>query len=196
MAGISSFSAAHFLFLFLFVFFSSAVVSEDDSFVTTVEVEDKRVLGLKNEKLTHFRVYWHDVLGGKNPTAVQIVAPAPASNASTSSFGLVRMIDNPLTAGPDPRSKLWGKAQGLYAAASQENLSFLMAMNFAFMSGKYGGSSITILGRNPVGEKVREMPVIGGSGAFRFARGYARVRTLVINPVAAVVEYNVYVLHY
>ncbi|KAH1084375.1 hypothetical protein J1N35_024136 [Gossypium stocksii] len=47
-----------------------------------------------------------------------------------------------------------------------------MAYNFAFIEGKYNGSNLSVLGRNPVFSAVREMPVIGGSGVFRFARGY------------------------
>jgi hypothetical protein len=42
------------------------------------------------------------------------------------------------------------------------------------------------------------MPVIGGSGLFRFARGYAQANTYSFDPKSfvAVVEYNVYVFHY
>ncbi|CAF2211872.1 unnamed protein product [Brassica napus] len=71
-------------------------------------------------------------------------------------------------------------------------------MNFAFKTGKYNGSTITILGRNPVLSKVREMPIVGGSGLFRFARGYVEARTKLLNLKNgdAIVEYSCYVLHY
>jgi hypothetical protein len=81
------------------------------------------------------------------------------------------MFDDPLTLGPQLSSKLVGKAQGIYASASQDDFGLLMAMNFAFIEGKYNGSSITIMGRDFIFDKVREMPVIGGSGIFRFASG-------------------------
>ena len=108
------------------------------------------------------------------------------------------MIDNPLTLGPELNSKLVGKAQGFYASASQTEVGLLMAMNFAFIEGKYNGSTITVLGRNPVFDKVREMPVIGGSGLFRFARGYCQASThwFSLDTGDAIVEYNVYVMHY
>ncbi|PKI26287.1 hypothetical protein CRG98_049024, partial [Punica granatum] len=69
-----------------------------------------------------------------------------------------------------------------------------MAMNFVFIEGKYNGSTITILGRNPVFNAVREMPVVGGSGLFRFARGYVQLRTHNFDPKTgdATVEYNAY----
>ncbi|XP_042515739.1 dirigent protein 19-like [Macadamia integrifolia] len=154
-----------------------------------------RSLGLKKEKLSHFRFYWHDILGGLNPTTVR-VAGAPTNTSSSTGFGLIYMIDDPLTEGPEMRSKLVGRAQGFYAFASQQEVGLLMAMNFAFMEGKYNGSTIAILGRNTVISAVREMPVIGGSGLFRFARGYVQVKTHSLNFTAAVVEYNVYVMHY
>ncbi|GLU19516.1 hypothetical protein SLE2022_357630 [Rubroshorea leprosula] len=108
------------------------------------------------------------------------------------------MIDNPLTLGPKLSSKMVGKAQGFYSSASQEGVGLLMAMNFAFMEGKYNGSTITILGRNPVFAEVREMPVVRGSGLFWFARGYVQARTqwLDNNTGDAIVRYGCYVMHY
>jgi hypothetical protein len=42
------------------------------------------------------------------------------------------------------------------------------------------------------------MPVVGGSGLFRFARGYAQFSThwIDLKTGDACVEYNVYVFHY
>lgn len=53
-------------------------------------------------------------------------------------------------------------------------------------------------GRNMVLSAVREMPIVGGSGAFRFARGYAQAKTHTLDAKTgdAVVEFNVYVFHY
>lgn len=108
------------------------------------------------------------------------------------------MIDNRLTTGVSVNSTLVGQAQGMYAGAGQHDASALMVMNFAFKTGKYNGSTISILGRNAVMTKVREMPVIGGSGLFRFARGYVEARTKWLNVKTgdATVEYSCYVLHY
>ncbi|KAH0936349.1 hypothetical protein HID58_013466 [Brassica napus] len=117
----------------------------------------------------------------------------PSKNyTGATGFGLTRMIDNPLTMAPELSSKMVGRAQGFYAAVSKEEVGLLMAMNFAILEGKYNGSTITVFGRNSVFDKVREMPVIGGSGLFRFARGYVQARTHVfdIKTGNAVVEYN------
>ncbi|KAJ6968216.1 dirigent protein 22 [Populus alba] len=154
-------------------------------------------LGLKKEKLSHLHFYFHDIVSGKNPTAVRI-ARADMTNTSSTGFGMVAMIDDPLTMTPELSSKLVGRAQGIYASASQNDIGLLMTMNFVFMEGKYNGSTLSVLGRNSVFSTVREMPIVGGSGLFRFARGYAQASTHKFDRSTgdAVVEYNVYVFHY
>ncbi|KAE8726625.1 Dirigent protein 3 [Hibiscus syriacus] len=154
-------------------------------------------LGLGPEKLSHLHFYFHDIVSGRNPTAIR-VASAAMTNKSETFFGAVVMIDDPLTEAPERNSKLLGKAQGIYASAAQDEIGLLMVMNLAFMEGKYNGSSLSLLGRNCVFTTVREMPIVGGSGLFRFARGYAQAKThtLDLKTGDAVVEYNVYVFHY
>ncbi|XP_039036293.1 dirigent protein 22-like [Hibiscus syriacus] len=149
----------------------------------------------KPDQLSHLHFYFHDIVAGENATAIR-VAKAPTTTAS-SPFGAVVVIDDRLTVGPDIDSKLVGRAQGIYVTASQTEASLLMAYNFAFMEGEYKGSSLALMGRNPVFSDVREMPVIGGSGVFRLARGYAEARTsrYDYDTGNAIVEYNVYVLH-
>lgn len=107
------------------------------------------------------------------------------------------MVDDPLTEGLEPGSKVVGRAQGMYALASQHDSGLLMVMNFAFVEGRFNGSTLSILGRNQVLNPVREMPIVGGSGLFRFARGYALAKTIRYNQKTgdAVVEYNVSVMH-
>ena len=194
MARAFSISSSY-LFFFIFLIFSHAtipILGEEYSYVKRV---DPKKIGMRKEKLSHFRFYWHDNVSGRNPTSIQVVAP-PTN--STTAFGLVNMIDNPLTIEPKLSSKMVGKAQGLYTSASQEEIGLLMIMNFAFFDGKYNGSTFTVLGRNTVFSKVREMSVISGSGLFRFARGYVELKTYSVNLTTrdAIVEYNAYVLHY
>ncbi|KAJ4833453.1 hypothetical protein Tsubulata_021967 [Turnera subulata] len=175
-----------------FVVAATATTESDHHFARHVS---PATLGLKREKLSHLRFYFHDIVSGKNPTAIKVVQPP---DGSATGFGMVAMIDDPLTLTPDLNSTLVGRAQGLYANAAQGEDSLLMAFNFAFLEGKYNGSSLSVLGRNYVSLTVREMPIVGGSGIFRFARGYSLARTLMFNFTTgdAVVEYNVYVFHY
>ncbi|XP_021278117.1 dirigent protein 22-like isoform X1 [Herrania umbratica] len=183
-------------FIILSILSSSGLIQcsrEDDH--DFVSILDRKLLGLKEEKLSRFRIYWHDIVSGRNATSIQVVQPP---NGSATGFGIISMIDDPLTEGPKLSSKMVGRAQGFYALSSQEEIGLLMSMNFAFTVGKYNGSTITVLGRNTVLSKVREMPVIGGSGLFRFARGYVQARTHTFNLKTgdAIIQYTCYVLHY
>ncbi|KAM6547873.1 hypothetical protein CsatB_019549 [Cannabis sativa] len=190
------------IILILFLTIHSSILSlttAHDDYTYSRNLNPQKTLGLnkKQEKLTHLHFYFHDVVSGPNPTAIR-VAEAKTTNTSAVSFGFVVVCDDPLTVGPEPTSKKIGSAQGIYASTSQTELSLLMALNYVFTEGKYKGSTLSILGRNAVLSGVREMPIVGGSGVFRFARGFALAKTYVANATTfdAIVEYNVYVLHY
>uniref|UniRef100_A0A7C9DQ26 Dirigent protein n=1 Tax=Opuntia streptacantha TaxID=393608 RepID=A0A7C9DQ26_OPUST len=154
------------------------------------------VSSANNERTTNLQFYFHDIVSGNSPTAVP-VARASRSNGFPTGFGTLVMADDPLTEGPDPKSKLVGRAQGLYGSASLDEVGLLMVMSYTFTDGEYEGSSLSILGRNSAMHPVREMAVVGGTGVFRMARGYAQARTYWYNPKAgdAIVGYNVTVVH-
>ncbi|KAH7833184.1 hypothetical protein Vadar_003885 [Vaccinium darrowii] len=154
-------------------------------------------LGMTKEKVTKLHFYFHDQVSGKNLTAVT-VAQANNTFQSPTLFGLVRVIDDALTVGPEPNSMIVGRAQGIYASSGLKEVGLLMTLNFVFTRGEYNGSTLSILGRNPVFDLYRELPVVGGSGVFRLARGIATAKTYSFSSTSgdAVVEYNVIVMHY
>ncbi|XP_044460521.1 dirigent protein 22-like [Mangifera indica] len=181
--------------ILLMIFLSSSLTSaKSDNFS---KILSPKSLGLKKQKLSHLHFYFHDIVSGKNPTAVR-VAEGAMTNKSATLFGVVAMIDDPLTMQPEPSSTPVGRAQGIYSSASQSETALLMVMNFAFTHGKYNGSTLSVLGRNAVFNAVRELPIVGGTGLFRFASGYAEARTHAFDFKTgdAVVEYNVHVFHY
>ncbi|GLT38640.1 hypothetical protein SLA2020_345910 [Shorea laevis] len=186
-----------FILLSVMLSYVTSTTGEPDDIHRFSRQISPETLDLKQEKLIHLHFYFHDIVSGRNPTAVE-VARAAMTNTSAPHFGQVFVIDDPLTLGPNITSKLVGRAQGIDASASQSEWALLMALNFAFMEGKYNGSNLSILGRNAILYDVREMPIVGGSGVFRFARGYAQARTHTfdLKTLDAVVEYNVYVLHH
>ncbi|KAH7835254.1 hypothetical protein Vadar_024421 [Vaccinium darrowii] len=149
------------------------------------------------EKVTKLHFYFHDQVSGKNPTAV-IVAQANTTFQSPNLFGLVVVIDDALTVGPEPNSTIVGRAQGTYSSAGLDDAVAAMSLNFVFTSGAYNGSTLSVLGRNAVLHTYREMPIVGGSGVFRLARGIATAKSYSFNATSgdAIVEYNVVVLHY
>ncbi|PWA63185.1 disease resistance-responsive (dirigent-like protein) family protein [Artemisia annua] len=150
----------------------------------------------KKQKLIHLHFYFQDIAVGDHPTALR-VAEARTTNTSKSGFGATFIIDDPLTEGPNRTSKIIGRAQGMYASADLNIFGLMMVVNFVFLEGKYNGSSFCILGRNGITLPLRELPIVGGTGIFRFARGYAQLKTASLNALGdASVEYNAYVLHY
>ncbi|KNA11943.1 hypothetical protein SOVF_130500 [Spinacia oleracea] len=154
-------------------------------------------MGIKQrQNLTHLHFYFHDYFKGPNQSAFRI-AQAPNTDKTPSGFGALVMIDDPLKEGPENDSKTIGYAQGMYGFADQKQQGILMVMNLVFIEGQYNGSTISVLGRNEVMSKVREMGVVGGSGVFRFATGYAQAKTITMLDKfgASVVEYDVYVQH-
>ncbi|KAL2469302.1 Dirigent protein 23 [Forsythia ovata] len=149
------------------------------------------------EKVTKLHFYFHDTITGKNSSSFT-VAQSNITLTSPTFFGIVSVADDPLTIGPESDSKIVGRAQGVYLAASLEDIALTMTLNFVFTDGKYNGSTLSVLGHNPILHKYREMPIVGGSGVFRLARGIATAQTVWYNRISnnAVVEYTVMVLHY
>ncbi|MED6205808.1 hypothetical protein PIB30_021094 [Stylosanthes scabra] len=107
------------------------------------------------------------------------------------------VMDDVLTDEPGWSSNQVGRAQGMFVQASLQDLGIAMMTNFVFTEGKYAGSTISMLGRNAITEKIREMPIVGGTGVFRFARGFAIGYSVhsVSTREHYVVGYNVTVSH-
>ncbi|KAK3446854.1 dirigent protein 22 [Eucalyptus grandis] len=164
---------------------------------STVLTAKSELLTSKREKLTRFHVYAQDKNTGTNATVVN-VAQASTTNQSATSFGLVGVVDDELTVGPEMSSKNLGRLQGMVTFASQSEVAVLMSINFVFTEGKYNGSSLTVVGRNELFLKVREMPIVGGTGLFRLARGYVHTSTYSADPKTGVLVllYDFFVYHY
>ncbi|RZC44010.1 hypothetical protein C5167_036959 [Papaver somniferum] len=147
------------------------------------------------EKMTKLRFYFHDIITGENPTAVQI-AQATGTNTSSTMFGALMMIDDPLTEGPDINSTLVRRAQGFYGLSGQNEISLIMGMSLVFTANKkFNGSTISVLSRNAVTHTEREFAIVGGTGYFQFARGFISAKTYSFLVPNAVVEYNCTIVH-
>ncbi|ESQ34498.1 hypothetical protein EUTSA_v10008857mg [Eutrema salsugineum] len=176
--------------LFLAILLLAVTVTESEAYSTTTPFQRH-----KPEKHTHLHFYFHDVISGDKPTAIRVTKPTVTNSSAVSSFGVVVIADNLLTEGPDRTSKEVGRGQGMYASTDMNALTFTMVFNLVFTEGEFNGSTVAMYGRNSVMLEVREMPIIGGTGAFRFARGYAQAKNYKLDGLDAVVEYNVFILH-
>ncbi|XP_062115021.1 dirigent protein 23-like [Humulus lupulus] len=150
--------------------------------------------------LTNIQFYMHDVVGGPNATAVQVASRLTnytGSDPIATMLGSIYVMDNPLTATPEPNSTLVGRAQGMYVISSQHNeFSLHMTLTYVLAAdGPYNRSTFSVVGRNPVMNDVREMPVVGGTGMFRLARGYCFAKTHSTDQMDAIIGYNVTLLH-
>ncbi|MCL7040955.1 hypothetical protein MKW94_017177 [Papaver nudicaule] len=181
-------------FSIFLIFYGSKIAVAGKSFPA---LGDPVTLSLRKEKFSHFRLYSHTKGGDPNPTIVQ-VGGANTTENSVTRFGAIGVFDDPLTEGPESSSKLLGRAQGFKASAGIDEIAVLAIENFVFTTGKYNGSTLGAMGRKTLLSEVREMPIVGGTGLLRFARGYVETRIHGFNITAfeATFEYNIYVYHF
>uniref|UniRef100_A0A0D9XRC0 Dirigent protein n=1 Tax=Leersia perrieri TaxID=77586 RepID=A0A0D9XRC0_9ORYZ len=149
---------------------------------------------------THLHFYMHDEYTGLHPTAALIVAgrpPSPNTTASTEQrrrrFGDIAVMNNALTEGPEPGSARVGTAQGFTVRVSERGAANALTMHLVMERGEHAGSSLAVTGRVDTDLAVRESVVVGGTGQFRFARGYAQSRSYDYDlDKGGVVEVDVY----
>ncbi|XP_075492633.1 dirigent protein 21-like [Primulina tabacum] len=148
------------------------------------------------EKITQLNFYVRDVFSTPTPTNVA-VARANTTASSPTSFGLVAVIDDPVTVGPEPGSKIIGRAGGIIALASLEETSLHMTFTIVFTDGEYNASTLSFSGHNAYLTPLRQISIVGGTGVFAFARGVTLINTVSSNSSGdAVFQYNSVVLHY
>ncbi|MED6113045.1 Dirigent protein 16 [Stylosanthes scabra] len=93
-------------------------------------------------------------------------------------FGTITVIDDALTAQPELGSQIVGKAQGVYVASSADGSRQMMAFTALFEGGEYG-DSLNFYGLFKIGSTMSKLSVIGGTGKFKNAKGFAEVRSLI-----------------
>ncbi|CAJ1967914.1 unnamed protein product [Sphenostylis stenocarpa] len=93
-------------------------------------------------------------------------------------FGTITVIDDMLTSQPELGSQLVGKAQGVYVASSADGTRQMMAFTALFEGGEYG-DSLNFYGLYKIGSTMSRISVLGGTGKFKNARGFAELRALI-----------------
>ncbi|KAF8010678.1 hypothetical protein BT93_J1357 [Corymbia citriodora subsp. variegata] len=113
-------------------------------------------------------------------------------------FGTITVFDDELTEGHELSSGLVGKAQGFYVASSEEGNSQTMALTAMFEGGGYV-DSLSFFGVHRTAVSESQLAIMGGTGKYVDARGYATVKTFPAPPnqqvtdgMETVLEFTVY----
>lgn len=113
-------------------------------------------------------------------------------------FGTIIAVDDPVTEGPDPKSKEIGRAQGLYINSQLDGKGLHLVFSVIFTEGEYKGSSLEIQGADIFSMKEREFSVVSGTGFFRFVKGFGIMTTefMDIPNLKAILKLDITVRHY
>lgn len=138
--------------------------------------------------------YLHDNLSGSNVTAVP-VAGLNGSSSNAGKFGTLVTISDVITRRPEisesDSDNIIGRAQGMYVDTNPvTGLDFLMVFTLIFEDKMYRGSTLEFQGTDRFSQPRREFAVVGGTGKFRFARGYAVANTESLSGVNAIIKFN------
>ncbi|KAL2254860.1 dirigent protein 11-like [Sesamum indicum] len=149
-----------------------------------------------NEKTAKLHFYFQDLIGGENKTVYEVVRASITCN-SLFPLGSILVIDNLITAEADIKSKPIGRFQGIGASADLKTTAVALNANLYFTSGGVNGSTISVSGRSALMEgRRRELAIVGGTGMFRFAKGYAITNyTTIVENEYLLVECTVYVTY-
>eukprot|EP01018_Ginkgo_biloba_P007952 Gb_24573 [translate_table: standard] len=138
----------------------------------------------------NLQFYMHDVVVGRNRTAV----PVGVGSITRPGLGAMLVIDDALTQSPSPDSAIIGRAQGMYIFDSLNlaDSDILLVFTAIFKTPEYRDSTLSIQGADRILMKQREVSIVGGTGKFRFARGFAIIETVSTSLVFnAVLRFNV-----
>lgn len=135
------------------------------------------MLSFLEAKESSMTLYFQDYSGGANATVIQVTGQADGL-LSFGRFGTMFCTDDPITEDFDASSAQIGRAQGLYVTSALDGSNTHVLISIVFTSDEYKGSTLEVQGSSAQFERVREVSVVGGTGKFRLARGYATFQTL------------------
>ncbi|PSS33375.1 Dirigent protein [Actinidia chinensis var. chinensis] len=114
-------------------------------------------------------------------------------------FGSITVVDNELTEGHELGSAVLGSAQGFYLASSLDGTSHKLVLTALFHGGEHHvEDTISFFGVHRTGSPVSQIAVIGGTGKYENAKGYAAIETLpqkdqhTTDGVETITQFNVY----
>ncbi|KAL2482418.1 Dirigent protein 9 [Forsythia ovata] len=95
-------------------------------------------------------------------------------------FGSVTVVDNEITEGHELGSAVLGRAQGFYLASSSDGSTHTLALTALFHTGgeHETDDTISFFGIHRTATPISHIAIIGGTGKYENAKGYATIETL------------------
>ncbi|CAO2208943.1 unnamed protein product [Urochloa humidicola] len=99
-------------------------------------------------------------------------------------FGTMTVVDDELTEAPELGSAAVGRAQGFYIASSEEGVSQTVAVTAMFKEGGFE-DTLSFFGVHRTADSESHLAVVGGTGKYAGAKGFAKVAVVRPGGVAA-----------
>ncbi|KAI4384455.1 hypothetical protein MLD38_002610 [Melastoma candidum] len=139
------------------------------------------------------------VSGGNNQPFVTAGVLPSGATLEKLMFGSITVFDDELTEGHELGSAVVGRAQGFYLASSLDGTSQTIAITAILHGGDHGvDDSISFFGVHRTASPDSQIAIVGGTGKYEHAKGYASVVTLPIEDqhttdgVDTIAEFTVY----
>uniref|UniRef100_A0A0D9VSL7 Dirigent protein n=1 Tax=Leersia perrieri TaxID=77586 RepID=A0A0D9VSL7_9ORYZ len=118
--------------------------------------------------------FMHDILGRSRPSGATL---------QNLLFGTTTVIDDELTEGHELGAAVVGRAQGFYVASSQDGTSKTLLLTAMFFHGAGEeehavGDTLSFFGVHRTAAPESHVAVIGGTGKYENAKGFAAIQTL------------------
>ncbi|CAM6086401.1 unnamed protein product [Calypogeia fissa] len=130
--------------------------------------------------LTRFRFFLHDNVLTVNSSADAVISPLLSAPAN-SFYGAFFDFDDSMTLLPDPSSEEIGRGRGMYLCAAKDTkgagVEYVWTAQFNEASGHGDGTTLSFQGFYRYAEPVSEISIVGGTGMFKMARGWAVITT-------------------
>ncbi|KAJ8562711.1 hypothetical protein K7X08_031163 [Anisodus acutangulus] len=94
-------------------------------------------------------------------------------------FGSITVVDNEITEGHELGSSILGRAQGFYLTSSSDGTSHTLALTTLFHGHDHEvDDTISFFGIHRTATPISHIAVIGGTGKYENAKGYATIETM------------------
>ncbi|XP_059309059.1 dirigent protein 9-like [Lycium ferocissimum] len=94
-------------------------------------------------------------------------------------FGSITVVDNEITEGHELGSSILGRAQGCYLTSSSDGTSHTLALTTLFHGHEHEvDDTISFFGIHRTATPISHIAVIGGTGKYENAKGYATIETM------------------